>query len=490
MTEILAGQEPESARDGCAGKTCPERLPRTTEKTSKRSSRKSSESQNQKPPLFLYLKKDGQQQGASWESMESGRWPIERWMPNIGPAPLNGESASTLSQILQEIVPQKYYLSAAACLGILRRADKRGKPIIPILRYALERQAAIMAGGQLGTAYSLLIRSGCEGGGKGALVQTEKSATLSTRNTQTLFDPAGPLVLDNHPQDSRIAIREDGMVPTLTEKMGTGGNNVPMAIRQNQVGEIRTGAVANTPNTNSNAPEQNSPLVAEPIPINDKATRHHGGGDTRHGDGAGNGLGIGSPGDPAPTLTAADRHGVAYGISRSFMNQGKNAQFNPEIILETASTLTASNCPPGVAMPLTVPEISGTLAAKMAKGTGGPAGDEMQNLVAEWPEYIIRRFTPMECCRLQGFPDWWAEQLGVEQPPPGMVDRWVKIFKTYWEVITVADGVKAPKTRSQIIKWLKDPASDSALYKMWGNGIALPCAVFVMEGIAIQNRKE
>ena len=147
MTEILAGQEPASAHGGCAGKTCPERLPRTTEKTSKPSSRKSSESQNQKPPLFLYLKKDGQQQGASWESMESGRWPIERWMPNIGPAPLNGESASTLSQILQEIVPQKYYLSAAACLGILRRADKRGKPIIPILRYALERQAAIMAGG-------------------------------------------------------------------------------------------------------------------------------------------------------------------------------------------------------------------------------------------------------------------------------------------------------------------------------------------------------
>ena len=108
----------------------------------------------------------------------------------------------------------------------------------------------------------------------------------------------------------------------------------------------------------------------------------------------------------------------------------------------------------------------------------------MQNLVAEWPEYIIRRFTPMECCRLQGFPDWWAEQLGVEEPPDGMVDRWMEIFKTHWEVITQHDGVKAPKTRSQVIKWLKDPASDSALYKMWGNGIALPCAAFVMEGIA------
>lgn len=71
-----------------------------------------------------------------------------------------------------------------------------------------------------------------------------------------------------------------------------------------------------------------------------------------------------------------------------------------------------------------------------------------------------------------------------------MVDRWVEIFKTHWEAIKAADGIKTPKTRSQVIKWLKDPASDSALYKMWGNGIALPCAAFVMEGIAIQNRKE
>lgn len=317
------------------------------------------------------------------------------------------------------------------------------------------------------------------------------------------------------------------MVPTLTEKMGTGGNNVPlvmepMSVHQNQIGEVRAGVVANTLNTNSNATGRNSPLVMEPaiafdcrnitpnievaptiqakekgghslnyiapvftpIPISDKATRYQGGGKGRHEDGGGNGLGIGQPGDPAPCITAADRHGVAYGISRSFFNQGENAKYDPEITEEVATTITTAHCPPGVAMPLTVPEISGTLTAKMAKGTGGPAGDEMQNLVAEWPEYIIRRFTPMECCRLQGFPDWWAEQLGVEEPPDGMVDRWMEIFKTHWEVITQHDGVRAPKNRNQVIKWLKDPASDSALYKMWGNGIALPCAAFVMEGIA------
>jgi len=284
----------------------------------------------------------------------------------------------------------------------------------------------------------------------------EVAYTLNTNANATGRN--APLVLDNHPQDSRVTIREDGLSPTLTEKMGTGGGNVPM--------------------------------VMEPIPINDKATRCQGGGPTRKGDGAGNGLGVGNPGDPAPTLTSADRHGVAYGISRSYLNQGENAQFIPEITEECSPTITASHKPPGVAYPDTVPEISGTLTAKMAKGTGGPAGDEMQNLVAEYPEYIVRRFTPLECCRLQGFPDWWADALGIEDPPPGTVDRWVKIFRTHWETVTSKDGVKAPKTRSQIAKWLKDPTSDSALYRMWGNGIALPCAMFVMEGIAIQNRKD
>lgn len=46
------------------------------------------------------------------------------------------------------------------------------------------------------------------------------------------------------------------------------------------------------------------------IPINDKATRYNGGGPTRHGDGAGNGLGVGAPGDPCPTLTVGDHHAI------------------------------------------------------------------------------------------------------------------------------------------------------------------------------------
>ena len=53
------------------------------------------------------------------------------------------ENVSTLSQILQVRVPQKYYLTPRACLGILRRASVRGKELPPLLKAALERQAAV-----------------------------------------------------------------------------------------------------------------------------------------------------------------------------------------------------------------------------------------------------------------------------------------------------------------------------------------------------------
>lgn len=79
-----------------------------------------------------------------------------------------------------------------------------------------------------GNSYTLKICSGCEGGGKGALVQTEKSATLSTLQDQTLFQP---VCFDNHAQDARYSELQ-GVRPTVTARWGTGGGNTPIVARK------------------------------------------------------------------------------------------------------------------------------------------------------------------------------------------------------------------------------------------------------------------
>lgn len=95
-------------------------------------------------------------------------------------------------------------------------------------------------------------------------------------------------------------------------------------------------------------------------------------------------------------------------------------------------------------------------------------------------KYIVRRLTPVECARLQGFPDWWC--AGLETPEPTEEDiAWAAEVWERWRLITNPNT--KPKSRNQLIKWLKTPHSDAAEYKLWGNGIALPCAVRVMEGI-------
>lgn len=113
--------------------------------------------------------------------------------------------------------------------------------------------------------YTLKIRSGCEGGGKGALIQEDLSATLSTLQDQTLFQPVAYLgetvtsptnkqnpqpgdpchtltadtrnylvqAIENHPNDSRVTLPDDNMVQTLTGRMGTGGGNVPLVMQSN-----------------------------------------------------------------------------------------------------------------------------------------------------------------------------------------------------------------------------------------------------------------
>lgn len=98
----------------------------------------------------------------------------------------------------------------------------------------------------------------------------------------------------------------------------------------------------------------------------------------------------------------------------------------------------------------------------------------------EGKKYIVRRLTPKECGRLQGFPDGWCDGLETENPSSEELKFWAEVFETYRRVVTKATK---PKSEKQIRKWLKNPHTDSAEYKMWGNGVALPNVCFVLAGI-------
>jgi DNA (cytosine-5)-methyltransferase 1 len=123
--------------------------------------------------------------------------------------------------------------------------------------------------------------------------------------------------------------------------------------------------------------------------------------------------------------------------------------------------------------PSITPEVEPNMTAK------GPAG-VAQPIDAE-PHYIVRRLTPTECARLQGFPDWWCDDLGTPEPTDEDIAFWREVFETHRRV---TGAYSKPKTDAQIAKWLKAPHSDSAEYKMWGNGVALPCVAFVLAAIA------
>lgn len=175
---------------------------------------------------------------------------------------------------------------------------------------------------------------------------------------------------------------------------------------------------------------------------------------------------------------------VAYGIDRAAYNQGRNAKFGFAIETELEPTMVAKG-PGAVAEPtyssskasfftLAEKEKANTLVATDYKDP--PIVNDKEELT-----YIVRRLTPTECARLQGFPDGWCSGLGTEEPSEEDIQMWAGIFEEHRKIMGTSTK---PKSRNQIIKWLKNPHSDSAEYKMWGNGVALPCVVFVLSGIA------
>ena len=249
---------------------------------------------------------------------------------------------------------------------------------------------------------TLKIRSGCAGGGKGALVQEDMSATLSCNNDQTLFVPYGICSKDSNAMKS--ANPNSGFYQADTSRTIDQNGGAPSC---NQGGI----AVVSVQGSMIGRSEKNGPM------------------------------GSGVNEDISFTLNSADKHAVAYSTSKN----SHHTQAEEDL----ANTLVASDYkdPP---------------------------------TVSSEPTYIVRRLTPTECARLQGFPDDWCADLGTDEPTDDEIKLWQDIFAEYNNA--VGKSTK-PKTENQIRKWLKAPHSDSAEYKMWGNGVALPCVCFVLAGI-------
>ena len=128
----------DNTRDTASGRTSPALSPPTEELTSKLSSKQLSELRKMGSRCLRLRITDGRNRTYIWET--DGAWLIEFSTLNTGACPNEGQE-STLSEILLAEVPEKYYLSPKACLGILRRASVRGKELPEVLKKALERQA-------------------------------------------------------------------------------------------------------------------------------------------------------------------------------------------------------------------------------------------------------------------------------------------------------------------------------------------------------------
>ena len=283
------------------------------------------------------------------------------------------------------------------------------------------------------------------------------------------------MVFENHSQ----AVRYTGPLeaaPTVSATYGMGGNNQPFVAEPDTPGPGRAGPggcrmqafgicskesnamksdnprsgfygaeISRTLDCSCCSPSANQGGIAVVEPEGMQAFALQGsmiGRDDRNGP-----QGSGIKEDVSFSLTAADRHAVAHPTYCT----SKNSHFT-RAGKELADTLVATDYkdPPVI------------------------------NDVQKEPDYIVRRLTATECARLQGFPDWWCSGLGMENPTEKETAFWREVFEARRRIMGTS---KKPKTDRQILKWLKDPHTDSAEYKMWGNAVYVGNVYFVLSGI-------
>jgi DNA (cytosine-5)-methyltransferase 1 len=262
---------------------------------------------------------------------------------------------------------------------------ERGTPLVPVVfkvRGGVEREDGSRGSTNIGKQ-----------AGKGYLGSEERAFTLAAAQDQFV---AQPVAFHANAQACQLPgpDRDTSISDSLTRSQ-----QAAVAQPITQFGNIAGSLTAR--HDSSPCADRGQNVVAQPIPIHDQATRHAGK-RGEHSDGKGNGLGIGQPGDPAPTLTKGDKHAVAQPV---------------------APALTASNDP-----------------------SRSPQSSEVTQQVAAVHAVAmqVRRLTPVECERLQGFPDGYTN-----------------------------------------IPWRKkDEAPDGPRYKALGNSMAVPCMAWIGKRIA------
>lgn len=284
-------------------------------------------------------------------------------------------------------------------------------------------------------------------------------------------------VYENHLQDTRYT-ELHGIAPTVSSTYGTGGNNQPFVVEDTRCFDVRFTSngtknarhncyetdTSRTIDTGGNSPDSNQGGVAVVAVQGSMIGRADKNGPQ--------GSGINE--DVSFTLNATDRHAVAFSQD-SYTKYSENDKCGA---LRAAGGMYGGG--------------SETLVYSTSKNSYHTEAEEnlANTLVASdykdpptvnSPEYIVRRLTPTECARLQGFPDWWCADLGTDEPTDEELTFWKDVFETHRIIV---GGAVKPKSEKQILTWLKNPHSDSAEYKLWGNGVALPCVFFVLSGIA------
>lgn len=453
--------------DTSFGKMSPEHSQVQTEKTSMRSLKKPQKLQTA-TYLYLDLREGyGNLLGAYWD-MNS---PLlgEFSMLNTGVSPKDVKE-SFLSQILEDTPHPKYYLSKTACLGILRRARARGKELPKQLKIALEIQGEVEGAEEdsndnMITEYKAYhINQRNEGidlnGISGALMATQNMQiqTFVTEPMLCLNDQGGdrmditenitstlrasmggnqPIVMATQQGGAEICV---DLCPTITSAAGTSGNNQPVLF-DNHAKDCRYNGplnVAPTISATYGTGGNNVPLVSKPIDLDSYCIA----GNTidRQDHNGGNGCGFQE--NISYTLTTSDIHAVCY-PPKTYQNTvgascvGDEKGNGNQYVSQDKCIVDCEKMMFGQSEFANYKEGCATLRAE-----GGDNGGGSENLVTT--KNFVRRLTPLECERLQGFPDGWT---------------------------------------------IIEKSSDSARYKALGNSVAIPCVDFIMQGIAYFLRK-